>query len=479
MSSSKQSSPSSAEATAGRHRQVFPIRGMTCRSCELLIERKLKAIPGVTEVRASERRGEVEVFSRQELPPPSREAITEALQGTRYGVVLPGSSLVADIPVRGASRWFEVGAMLIVILALYKIFKATGLFSLSGSVEGTMTYGAIVAVGLTAATSTCLAVVGGLLLSVSAKWTENFHPVTRAEKFRPLLTFNVGRLLGYFLFGGLVGLLGTALTLTPRVTGYLTVFIAFVMIMLGLNILRIVPKRYCTLPLPRSFSRKIQDLSESKNPAMPAVLGALTFFLPCGFTQSMQLLALGSGSFFEGGMIMFLFALGTLPALLGISVVSSMAEGKFARYFLTFSGALVLILGILNLQSGLLLSGVDAQEWISGFAAGREQMIPKAGADPFVTINEQGQQIVTMYVNERGYSPDSFTIEPGRPTWIYAIAKNGVVGCASVMTAPTFNVSTPIKKGPNWLGPIQNPKNDFVVTCSMGMLRANVHIRDS
>ena len=460
------------------NRQVFSIRGMTCRSCELLIERKLRSLPNVQDVRASERRSEVEIFSDAKLPAPNRDDIRQTLEGTPYTIVLPGSSrATADIPVSSGNRWFEVGAMLIVILAFYKIFKNVGLFSLSGSVEGAMSYGAIFVVGLTAATSTCLAIVGGLLLSVSAKWTENFHPASRAEKFQPLLMFNAGRLLGYFVLGGVVGLLGTALTLTPRLTGYLTILIAIVMILLGLNILKIIPKRYCTLPLPRSFSRKIQDLSASKNPVMPAVLGALTFFLPCGFTQSMQLLALGSGSFLGGGMIMLLFALGTLPALLGISVASSMAEGKFARLFLTFSGALVLILGVINLQSGLLLSGIDAPPWLRSVAG--TPSVAQAGADPYVTVNEQGQQIVTMYVSETGYSPSSFTIDPGRQTWIYAIAKDGVVGCASVMTAPAFNVSIPVKKGPNWLGPLPNPRKDFTVTCSMGMLRADIHVRGS
>ncbi|MEK7590916.1 MAG: sulfite exporter TauE/SafE family protein [Patescibacteria group bacterium] len=460
-----------------RRRQVFSVRGMTCRSCEIMIERKLRLIPGVTEVRVSERRGEAELFSRPDTPAPTWNAVAAALEGTPYTATLGANHPIHERThetTRGGNRWFEVGGALVLLIALSQILKAVGLFPIRTSVEGAVGLSAIFIVGLTAAASTCLAVVGGLLLSVSAKWCEAFHPTTRWEKFQPLLMFNTGRLIGYFLLGGLIGSLGTIIGLSTRGTGILTILIAIVMIVMGLNILKILPKHYCSLPLPHSFSRKIQDLSESKNPFVPGILGALTFFLPCGFTQSMQLLALASGSFLSGGMIMFVFALGTLPALLGISVISSMAEGKFARFFLTFSGALVLTLGAWNLQSGLLLTGVDARGWFQSPAS-----IATGTSNNAVTVNPQGQQIISMYVTDQGYQPDSFVIDAGRPTWIYAVAPNGVFGCASTLTVPAFNLATPVKRGENWLGPIGNPENDFVVTCSMGMFHANVRVRSS
>lgn len=373
--------------------------------------------------------------------------------------------------------WNAIGATVVFIVAGYIVLQRFGVFSLSKSVEGVTSFGAIFVVGLVAATSTCLAVVGGLLLAVAAKWTETHQSANHWQRFRPLLSFNVGRLIGYFLLGGLVGLLGSAITLSPKGTGILTLAVAAVMIMLGLNILRIVPKRYCTVPLPRAMQRRIHDLSESQNAFAPAVLGALTFFLPCGFTQSMQLFALSSGSFLKGGLIMLVFALGTLPALIGLSAVSSLAEGRMAKGFLTFSGALVLILGLLNIQSGLLLTGIDAAAFAQSVL---RQGAPVAqGSDPYVTIDAQGRQIVSMTINNTGYSPNSFTIDAGRQTWIYAVAPAGVGGCASTLTDPTHNLSTPIAQGGNWLGPIEDPQSDFVLTCSMGMMRANVRVRKS
>jgi hypothetical protein len=251
------------------------------------------------------------------------------------------------------------------------------------------------------------------------------------------------------------------------------------MLILGLNILRLIPKKYCRIPLPQSFQRRIKSLSSSKSIFAPVLLGALTFFLPCGFTQSTQFIALASGSFLSGGLIMLAFALGTLPALIGISLIGSFAKGSFARMFFPLSGAIVIFLGFLNMQSGLLLTGVDIQGFIQRTLSHTSQADAQEQFDPYVSMAPDGRQIVTVYISDQGYSPDSFTIEAGKETWVYAIAKNDVNGCAGSLLAPSFNISAPIRKGANWLGPIKNTQKDFVLTCSMGMLRAGVHVKKS
>ncbi len=372
------------------------------------------------------------------------------------------------------ARWLETIGMIIVVLCLYAIIRRFGVPSLSSPAPGSaLGLGTIVLIGVAASMSSCLALVGGLLLSASAAWSAGHPRLSPWRKLEPLILFNAGRLAGYFALGGLIGLLGMTIDLSARSTGFVTIGLAFVMLWLGLNLLKILPKRYCSIPLPRYARKSITALSTSRNPVAPLLLGALTFFVPCGFTQSMQLLALGSGSFWQGSVIMMAFALGTLPALLGISYVSSMAGGSFARVFYRFSGAMVVLLAIVNLQSGLTLTGVNVDRWMS-FGRAR---VSASGADPYVSIDDNGQQIITVYVSDRGYSPAAFSIEPHMTTWVYAIAPDDVAGCASQLTAPAFNISANIRKGGNWLGPINNPTKDFTLACSMGMYRAQVYVK--
>jgi sulfite exporter TauE/SafE len=377
-----------------------------------------------------------------------------------------GSSTVMDQP---ANRLVETTGMFTLALVFLMLLQRLGLPSFALHADGAVSLGALFLVGVTASASSCLALVGGLLLSVSASWCEDHEEFSHVRKFQPLALFNVGRLIGYFVLGGVVALLGKAVDLSLHATGYLTIVLSVVMLFLGLKILHILPKSFCTLPLPGGIQRGIRRLSKSRHPVAALVLGAATFFIPCGFTQSVQLLALGSGSFLSGGLMMLAFALGTLPALLGISALSAFAEGTAGRLFFRFSGALVVLLALANMSSGFTLAEINLRS-----------LLPKRHAavvanDPHVTIDQNGQQIISLAVSDHGYSPASFTISADKPTWIYATAENDVAGCASQLVTPAFNKRVSIKKGENWLGPIV-PKQDFVIACSMGMYRADVHV---
>jgi sulfite exporter TauE/SafE len=310
--------------------------------------------------------------------------------------------------------------------------------------------------------------VGGLLLSITASWDKAHPKATRWEKLEPQLFFNIGRIVGYAFFGGLTGYLGNQLVLSLQSTGMVKIVLSLLMIWLGLNILGLLPKKYCSMPLPRFIVKYFQKTSESKNVLMSFFLGGSTYFIPCGFTQSMQLLALTSGSFATGATIMTVFAFGTLPALLGIGILSSIADGKAGKLFITLAGAASLLLGIGNLQAGLSLTGIDIS--LPSFLSA-----PLVTSDPHVTIDENGQQIIRVGVSDKGYNVDSFTIDAGKTTWIYATA-DSLSGCLSTITVPAFDISSPLVKGENWIGPIQ-PSQDFAFMCSAGLYRANVRVR--
>jgi hypothetical protein len=52
-------------------------------------------------------------------------------------------------------------------------------------------------IGLTAGVSSCMALVGGLILSVSAKWNEEHIHTSKWRRFEPHLYFNIGRIAGF------------------------------------------------------------------------------------------------------------------------------------------------------------------------------------------------------------------------------------------------------------------------------------------
>jgi sulfite exporter TauE/SafE len=206
-------------------------------------------------------------------------------------------------------------------------------------------------IGLIASLSSCLAIVGGLILSLSAKIAQDENTNNK----KPFILFHLGRLLGFALLGGILGLIGKAIGINFMFSAILGIIASIVMILLGINLLGIIKKNTFTLPSHIfSFFRKVEHATWT-----PILIGIGTFFLPCGFTQSMQFSALGSESFVSGSLIMFTFALGTLPVLALLSFGSiSFAHSKYAPLFFKSVGVVVLGLGLFALLAGLASLGI-------------------------------------------------------------------------------------------------------------------------
>lgn len=358
--------------------------------------------------------------------------------------------------------WKRLGGAAIIVLALYLLLKKTGLLAFSPTVEGSTSLGAVFIIGLVAAFSSCTAVVGGLIVAVSSTAAKSNALATFSEKLRPHVLFNVGRVAGFAGLGALTGLAGSVLSLSTSMNAFLILVIAVLMIGLGINLLDVLPGGFAIRP-PKFLSRRVVALSESKHPAVPFALGALTYFLPCGFTQSMQLYALSTGSPTQAALIMTVFALGTLPALLGVGAVTSAAKGKGLGYLTKAAGAVVVVLGISNVQNGTTLLG-----WTSTDAS------DAPAVELFV---EDGRQVLQMEVTSgASYAPDVLSAAAGMPIkWEIEGARQ--MGCASTLVIPKLGVSTRLRPGYNELalGPLEAGAYPF--TCSMGMTSGTLIVR--
>ena len=205
-------------------------------------------------------------------------------------------------------------------------------------------------IGLIASVSSCLAVVGGLVLSLSAKIAED-----DSNNRKPFYLFHAGRLVSFAVLGGVLGLVGESLGINYTFSSILGIIASIIMVVLGLNLVGIFKKNKLTLPSGVfKFFRKVEHQTFA-----PLLLGVGTFFLPCGFTQSMQFAALSSGSFTSGMLIMLSFALGTLPVLALLSFGSaSFAHSKHAPLFFKTAGVVVIGFGLFALLGAITALGI-------------------------------------------------------------------------------------------------------------------------
>lgn len=324
---------------------TFYVSGTHCASCKILIEDTLNDQPGITHVQVDLKKETVSLDTvREDDQEMLAATLTEKIRENGYAL---------SVEKKGAEKkedsisWLAVCVGLCVLIIFFLLQKS-GILNIGFGGQVTPTTSFII--GLIASVSSCLAIVGGLVLSLSAKILQDDKPDTRT-----FILFHAGRLVSFALLGGVLGVIGHAVGINITFTAVLGLLASMVMIMLGLNLVGVVKKNKFV------FSGGLFQFFKGAEYTRfgPLILGFATFFLPCGFTQSMQIAAVSSGSFFSGLMIMLAFALGTLPMLGFLSFGSaSLARGKYAPLFFQSAGIVVIGLGAFAFLSGLAGLGV-------------------------------------------------------------------------------------------------------------------------
>lgn len=450
------------EGASETHALDVPIQGMTCHSCEILIEDAWKKVPNITAVNVSAAKGVARIRYTGEAP--SHEALELAIGQSKYRVGGSSPAAVASRP-----KFSELIGLFAVVFLIGTLFSRLGLLKPAVNL-GAASIGSVFLLGLFAASSSCLAVSGGLLLSSASAFTNRYG----GGRMRPVVLFVVGRVAAYTVLGGAIGLLGSSFTLSPFATGAITLAAALYMLGSGLAMLKISPRWLTTLTprlLPKMLSRRVMGGSESSHPLAPIFLGSGTFFLPCGFTQALQLYALTTGSAATSAMLLGVFALGTAPALLALGWASSSLKGKAGQLFFKLSGAAVILLGLWNIQNGMTILGRPLSlQWLIPSTIAAQPGIN----DSAVTFNGT-EQIVHMKVGRNGYSPEGFTIRAGVPTtWV--VNADDAVGCLTVLQAPKLGVRKVLQPGENRIAFTANDVGAVQFSCSMGMFRGQIRV---
>lgn len=329
---------------------VFHATGLHCKACILLTETELQEVAGVTRAKTNleQRRVEVTGDFGDRTPEIVAEDLTAVL--AKHGYAL---SVEKKNEKRGGSSDFMFAIPIaLLFLGGFALLQKAGIVNLVGG--GTVTYGTAFVVGAIASLSTCMAVVGGLVLSMSATFAKE------GDRVKPQALFHAGRIVSFFLLGGAIGSLGASFALDVRATFTLSFVIGLVMLVLGVNLLDVFPWAKKLQPsMPKFLSRQTLGASKLNHSFTPLLVGVLTFFLPCGFTQSMQLYTLSTGSFLRGGFTMLAFALGTLPVLALVSFSSvRVGQGSKSGIFFKTAGLIVIAFALFNLTNSLVVIGL-------------------------------------------------------------------------------------------------------------------------
>ncbi len=437
---------------------------MHCRSCELTLEGELAKIAHVTRAEANHRTGTIIIASDGTAP--DEEAVRAVIETAGYTV----ADAAGHLPL--VSRELEAYVAALFAIALVFVgYLALGHLGWLSASFGSETLdlsrlGLVFLIGLAAGISTCAAIVGGLVLGVAARYSELHPERSFRDKFIPQLWFNTGRVGGFAFFGALLGLFGERLQLSLSATAFLTLLVGLVMLLIGLQLSDIFPRlSHFSFTLPKAISRMLgagrhDGAGYSHRGAL--LSGALTFFLPCGFTQAVQLSVITLGDTFAGAIIMAVFALGTMPGLLAFGGLGTAIQGGMRRVFFAIIAVVLIAFGLWNIGNAWHLFGWSGDQ------------SPAAATDPTTSGDAQ---VIRMTQDADGYHPSTLPeLTAGVPVRLIINSEDSY-SCASSFVIPELGIERRLKPGENIIEFTPTRAGKIPFSCSMGMYRGTLQVR--
>ncbi|HBF37086.1 MAG TPA: heavy metal transporter, partial [Firmicutes bacterium] len=374
----------------------------------------------------------------------------------------------------------------IIIFALYLLIKSTVGFNFIPQVDKSVGYGMLFVIGLLTSLH-CVAMCGGINLSLSIEAPPsgiNLFQSTEAlpnginspqsiagkettnrsklAQLGPSLLYNTGRVISYTLLGGIVGAIGSVISFSGTAKGIVAIAGGIFMVIIGINMLDIFPwLRKIKINMPKFFGNKIYNNTSRWG---PFYIGLLNGLMPCGPLQTMQLYALGTGSFLAGATSMFLFSLGTVPLMFSFGAIGSFLSSKFTHRMVKVSAVLVIVLGLTMVSRGLSLSGVS-------IAAAS----PISGSTGNVAKIQGGVQVVTTTMESGKYQP--FVVQKGIPVrWIIKAKAEDLDGCNNPVTIPQYKIQKKLVPGDNVVEFTPAEGGTITYTCWMGMISSYIKV---
>ncbi|MBP7859551.1 sulfite exporter TauE/SafE family protein [Patescibacteria group bacterium] len=318
---------------------TYFVRGMHCASCQLFVESNLMSEKNIQSASCKLSDGTVTVeMTGEELL--NLDKINEKIKGTGY--FISKIKLVKE----KKTNYGEIGTaffIALIFILFFFIFQKLGFLNFFNFEK--MNFTSIFLIGILASLSSCSVVVGSVFLSFVSSLSKNGK-----GNYTSLTILHVTRLISFFVLGGILGIVGNTISINLFFSSFLNVLVIVVMTFLGLGMLEISPKKFSfSLPYSKKFT---SILFENKNGTYfsAIIIGALTFFLPCGFTQSIQIVALGTKDFLQGALTMFFFSLGTFPVLFLISFLGVEITKKLkSKIFFKTAGFIILFFSLISL----------------------------------------------------------------------------------------------------------------------------------
>lgn len=422
----------------------IPVYWMHCKACEILIENKLSEIDGVTLKNISQNENCIEIDVKTDK---NLEEVKNVIEELGY------HSIQKKVKKNDIFDYIIIFLLFIVFAILYILFQDVQIFSNILKTDN-LSFFMVILIWVVASLSTCLAVTGGIVLGF-AKYVDTSK--NTYSHIKTQIHFHFWRIFGFTFWWAILGFVWWYLGSFWIINKILLLLAWIFMVAMWLNILWIMKLKF---GMPKIFGNKILSI---KNPAFAPLIWALTFFLPCWFTQSMQVYAASSGSPLIWALIMWAFALGTMPVLFLVWFGSSYFKDKNFSYVNKVMWVLVIYFWI------FIFSGLANMFHFQNFTSYNMAQINTSWIEhKDITITHDGSWF------------EPVILEGAKTYTLTIIPKSDGLGCMFELTIPGIDENAyPVKKGIPIIINIKNPKpGKYKAVCTaMGMKHGEIIIK--
>lgn len=455
---------------------TYRVKGMHCASCEILIEKKLLEFKSIKAADVSIGRKEAVIEYKGDKP--DLEDINRVLSPHGYTLFSKGGSVKEILAEEssGSGYWAGPIAVAAAVIATFWFLSRVGFASLVSVTSGS-SLPAFFVFGIIAGLSSCAALIGGLVLSLSKQWTESYSEGNSlSSQAVPHLMFNLGRVISFGLLGAALGLVGEAVGLSAGVTSVLIVVVSVVMAILGLQMLGVKSLSRFQIALPKSVTHKVAGEHRSGR-GTPFFVGFLTFLLPCGFTLVAEGAAVLAGDPLRSALIMMSFALGTFIPLIIIGLSSSklLSNKSLADDFMKTAGILILFFVLFNLNTQFSFT----QRFFSSNSNGNAP-VRTVNVQPTTptTVSGDVQVLKTVYTRTTDIRPNTFEVKAGQPVRMEVDVRDNGTGCMSTIMIPRlYNQAQYLQSGQTLVMEfVPTVPGNYQITCAMGVPRGVIRV---
>ncbi|MFB3160501.1 sulfite exporter TauE/SafE family protein [Neobacillus sp. 179-J 1A1 HS] len=431
-------------------KESIKVYEMTCTSCEKRVERTVKKLDGVIDVKASFSGQFAEIEYNDHLC--DLKKIKSAIQSVGYSTESP--------------KDFKFIGIMIAVAAVVLLGINTGNYDMESHLNNA-SYAVLFVVGVITSIH-CVGMCGGIMLSQSI----GKESMNKFEAIKPALLYNAGRVVAYTVLGGVIGAIGSVFALSLTAKAGLQLFAGVFMIMMGFNMAGFKAFRKFQIKMPNVACKGMST------PRAPFFVGLLNGLMPCGPLQTMQIFALGTGSAAAGALSMFMFSIGTVPLMLTFGALSGLLTKGYTKKILKFSGVLIIMLGLIMSNRGLALAGMNISPMAIMSSAGAfgDANASSSSSDEIKATIKDGVQVLNMTANVYGYTPKTLYVQKGMPLkWV--INGEEITGCNNTIVVPGMDIEQKLQSGNNLIE-FTPGSEDLNFSCWMGMKRGVIKVVD-